>query len=354
MEDVILNRRDPDADRAPGRDRAERAGRRARRKVEDKGAGAAGRSTTPRTRLVKGHRDFIEADTEEAASRRARPLEVIEGPLMDGMNVVGDLFGAGKMFLPQVVKSARVMKKAVAYLEPIEAEKQELAPPVATRQRQDLMATVKGRRPRHRQEHRRRGPAVQQLPVRTQCRVCRRCLARAVGVASAFVRRTQARFLERAAQRYEQVRARRAARHEAASLVPWPGAPARRHRSTGQAAVVAPVRPGITVLDEINLARRSCRTSAGPSFSMRGGSRGVSKILDDADKGVEARKALRRQRRDAHTDHRAQVVACCRRCWPVSRPMRWVTTSRSHTDDAREQVRTTLHNLRKRNRTAGE
>src|SRR4051794_29653348 len=74
--------------------------------------------------LVKGIVDFIEADTEEARRKFNRPLEVIEGPLMDGMSVVGDLFGAGKMFLPQVVKSARVMKKAVAYLLPfMEAEK---------------------------------------------------------------------------------------------------------------------------------------------------------------------------------------------------------------------------------------
>lgn len=74
--------------------------------------------------LVKGITDFIEEDTEEARAQAEKPLHVIEGPLMDGMNVVGDLFGAGKMFLPQVVKSARVMKRAVAYLQPyIEAEK---------------------------------------------------------------------------------------------------------------------------------------------------------------------------------------------------------------------------------------
>jgi 5-methyltetrahydrofolate--homocysteine methyltransferase len=76
--------------------------------------------------LVHGVVDFIEADTEEARQRTARPLDVIEGPLMDGMKVVGDLFGSGKMFLPQVVKSARVMKRAVAYLEPyMEAEKEQ-------------------------------------------------------------------------------------------------------------------------------------------------------------------------------------------------------------------------------------
>lgn len=91
--------------------------------------------------LVKGISTFIEADTEEARLATKRPLDVIEGPLMDGMNVVGDLFGAGKMFLPQVVKSARVMKQSVAYLQPyIEAEKEESAKSNG----KILMATVKG------------------------------------------------------------------------------------------------------------------------------------------------------------------------------------------------------------------
>ena len=76
--------------------------------------------------LVNGITDYVEADTEEARQKYPKPLDVIEGPLMDGMNIVGDLFGSGKMFLPQVVKSARVMKKAVAVLTPfIEAEKEE-------------------------------------------------------------------------------------------------------------------------------------------------------------------------------------------------------------------------------------
>ncbi|MDQ5829908.1 MAG: B12-binding domain-containing protein, partial [Actinomycetota bacterium] len=91
--------------------------------------------------LVKGIAEFVEEDTEEARRRYDRPIEVIEGPLMDGMNVVGDLFGSGKMFLPQVVKSARVMKRAVAYLIPfIEAEKGEARKPNGT----VVMATVKG------------------------------------------------------------------------------------------------------------------------------------------------------------------------------------------------------------------
>lgn len=92
--------------------------------------------------LIKGIVDFIDEDTEEVRKKVSRPLEVIEGPLMDGMGVVGDLFGEGKMFLPQVVKSARVMKKAVAYLQPyIEAEKKGA---VAKNNGKVLMATVKG------------------------------------------------------------------------------------------------------------------------------------------------------------------------------------------------------------------
>ncbi|CAB5495675.1 methionine synthase [Bathymodiolus thermophilus thioautotrophic gill symbiont] len=92
--------------------------------------------------LVKGITKFIDEDTQEAFDKLGRPILVIEGPLMSGMNVVGDLFGAGKMFLPQVVKSARVMKKSVAYLDPfLEAEKQDCA---STSQGKILMATVKG------------------------------------------------------------------------------------------------------------------------------------------------------------------------------------------------------------------
>jgi len=93
--------------------------------------------------LVEGIADYVVEDTEEARRQAARPIEVIEGPLMVGMNIVGDLFGAGKMFLPQVVKSARVMKKAVAHLVPyIEAERDETA--VARSNGKVLLATVKG------------------------------------------------------------------------------------------------------------------------------------------------------------------------------------------------------------------
>ena len=114
--------------------------------------------------LVAGITEFIEADTEEARQAAKRPLEVIEGPLMAGMNVVGDLFGAGKMFLPQVVKSARVMKQAVAYLMPFMEEEKRLSGDTGSEPRRAHPAGHRqGRRPRHRQEHRRRRPPVQQL-----------------------------------------------------------------------------------------------------------------------------------------------------------------------------------------------
>jgi 5-methyltetrahydrofolate--homocysteine methyltransferase len=146
IEDVVLNRR-PDA--------AERLLEIA---ADFAGTGEAAEAATEEWRslpvgerithaLVKGIDEFVEADTEELraeiSARGGRPIEVIEGPLMSGMNVVGDLFGAGKMFLPQVVKSARVMKKAVAYLIPfIEAEKQ--PGDVERSNGKVVMATVKG------------------------------------------------------------------------------------------------------------------------------------------------------------------------------------------------------------------
>ncbi|MGA2029464.1 MAG: methionine synthase, partial [Verrucomicrobiota bacterium] len=140
VEDVLLNRRDDATERLiKFAESVKQRGKVA--VVED-----AWRSGTVEERLshalVKGIVDFIDADTEEARQKYAKPLLVIEGPLMSGMNVVGDLFGSGKMFLPQVVKSARVMKKAVAYLQPfLEAEKSAGA---AKTQGKILLATVKG------------------------------------------------------------------------------------------------------------------------------------------------------------------------------------------------------------------
>jgi 5-methyltetrahydrofolate--homocysteine methyltransferase len=95
--------------------------------------------------LINGITEFIEVDTEEARAAATRPLDVIEGPLMDGMNIVGDLFGSGRMFLPQVVKSARVMKQAVAWLMPyMEAEKREKGLDQRSAAGKILLATVKG------------------------------------------------------------------------------------------------------------------------------------------------------------------------------------------------------------------
>ncbi len=139
VEDVILNRRSDATERLL--DIAGDYQGTARQRKED----LTWREQTVAKRmehaLVKGVNDFIEADSEEARQQFERPIQVIEGPLMDGMNVVGDLFGAGEMFLPQVVKSARVMKQSVAYLQPfIEAEKSE----GAKSKGKILMATVKG------------------------------------------------------------------------------------------------------------------------------------------------------------------------------------------------------------------
>ena len=123
VEDVLLNRRPDAADRLTEFAETVKSG-----KKKDKTKELAWRDGPVAERLkhalITGTVDYIEQDVEEARQLYERPLSIIEGPLMDGMNVVGDLFGAGKMFLPQVVKSARVMKKAVAYLTPfMEAEK---------------------------------------------------------------------------------------------------------------------------------------------------------------------------------------------------------------------------------------
>ncbi|MDP2608511.1 MULTISPECIES: methionine synthase [unclassified Oceanobacter] len=140
VEDVILNRRDDATDRLLAVAENYRGdGSVAEKETEEW-------RTLPITErlthaLVKGINTYVEEDTEAARQQFARPIEVIEGPLMDGMNVVGDLFGSGKMFLPQVVKSARVMKQAVAYLLPyIEEEKDGKS----ETQGKILMATVKG------------------------------------------------------------------------------------------------------------------------------------------------------------------------------------------------------------------
>ena len=140
VEDVLLNRRRDATERLIAfAESVKKTGR--TEVVADAWRGGAVEERLSHS-LVKGIVDFIDADVEEARKKYGAPLAVIEGPLMAGMNVVGDLFGAGKMFLPQVVKSARVMKKAVAYLQPfLEAEKK---PGAASSQVRVLLATVKG------------------------------------------------------------------------------------------------------------------------------------------------------------------------------------------------------------------
>jgi len=143
IEDVLLNRRPDATDRL-----VEYAEKFKDTGSKEKKADAAWRSGTVQERLshalVKGITDHIIEDTEEARQQYDKPLEVIEGPLMDGMNVVGDLFGAGKMFLPQVVKSARVMKKAVAHLIPYIEEEKKRTGETGKNNGTIIMATVKG------------------------------------------------------------------------------------------------------------------------------------------------------------------------------------------------------------------
>jgi 5-methyltetrahydrofolate--homocysteine methyltransferase len=139
VEDVLLNRRDDATERLI--EFAERVKAKGKIQIADETWRKQPVEGRLKHALVKGIIDYIDVDTEEARHHYKRPLEVIEGPLMAGMSVVGDLFGSGRMFLPQVVKSARVMKKAVAYLMPfMEAEKSANAKP----QGRIVMATVKG------------------------------------------------------------------------------------------------------------------------------------------------------------------------------------------------------------------
>jgi 5-methyltetrahydrofolate--homocysteine methyltransferase len=142
VEDVVLNRRPDATDRLTAF--AETVKKKDKAEIKDQGWRSAPVAERLKHALINGIVDYIDQDVEEARHQYERPLQVIEGPLMDGMNVVGDLFGSGKMFLPQVVKSARVMKKAVAYLLPfMEAQKSEQG---GARQARGkiVMATVKG------------------------------------------------------------------------------------------------------------------------------------------------------------------------------------------------------------------
>jgi 5-methyltetrahydrofolate--homocysteine methyltransferase len=368
--------------------------------------------------LVKGITEFIDQDTEEARLAVERPLHVIEGPLMDGMNVVGDLFGAGKMFLPQVVKSARVMKKAVAYLEPfLEAEKAGCA---VESNGKILMATVKGdvhdigknivgvvlqcnnyevidlgvmvpaetilQTAKDEQvdiiglsglitpsldemvhvakEMTRQGFAIPLMiggattskahtAVKIEPQYAKGVVyvadaSRAVGVASSLLSAEQKPgFLAELRDEYVDVRARRAAKNEAKNNVPLAQAQANRTPIDWTTSpIVKPAQLGITVLKDIDLAQIVPYidwTFFFHAWQLKGR---YPKILDDAEKGEEARKlfadaqSLLQQMLDGKWLSANAVVGL----FPANAVGDDIEI---YTDDSRSQVRTTLHNLRK-------
>ena len=425
VEDVILNR-DPDAGERLVEIAPRYAGEAHAEKVEDKEWRSWPVTQRLAHALVKGITEFIDEDTEAARQQAERPLHVIEGPLMDGMNVVGDLFGAGKMFLPQVVKSARVMKKAVAYLEPyLEAEKQELAAAggVLKSNGRILMATVKGDvhdigknivgvvlqcnnyevfdigvmvpaqtildKAREYQvdiiglsglitpsldemvhlakEMTRQGftiplmiggattskahTAVKIEPQYAHGTVYVADASRAVGVASALLSDEQkSDFLAELQDEYAKVREQRAARNEAKDNIPLAEAQANPTPIDWPAAsVVVPAHPGITVLKDIDLAEIVPFidwTFFFHAWQLKGR---FPKILDDAEKGEEARKL--------YADAQAMLTQIIGQKWLGASAVVGLFPANAvgddievYTDDARNQVRTTLHNLRKQGR----
>ena len=429
VEDVVLNR-DPEAGERLVELAPRYAGEGHAEKVEDQ----EWRSWTVAKRLqhalVKGITEFIEQDTEEARRAAVRPLQVIEGPLMDGMNVVGDLFGAGRMFLPQVVKSARVMKKAVAYLEPfLEAEKADSA---AEAKGKILMATVKGdvhdigknivgvvlqcnnyevvdlgvmvpadtilRRAREERvdiiglsglitpsldemvhvakEMTRQGfdiplliggattskahTAVKIEPQYAHGAVYVSDASRAVGVASALLSTAQKQaFLDTLREEYTEVRDRRAAKNEAKNIIPLAEAqanPTPIDWSTAQ--ITEPSRLGVTVFRDIDLAAVVPYidwTFFFHAWQLKGR---FPKILDDPEKGEEARKlyadaqAMLRQIIAERWLHAAAVVGL----FPANAVGDDIEVYALDDDtggvggDRRRSIRTTLHNLRKQGR----
>ena len=353
---------------------------------------------------------------------------MIEGPLMDGMNVVGDLFGAGKMFLPQVVKSARVMKKAVAYLEPyLEAEKAELAAEGTLESNgRILMATVKGdvhdigknivgvvlqcnnyevidlgvmvpaetilktaidqrvdiiglsglitpsldEMVHVAKEMKRQGftiplmiggattskahTAVKIEPQYEHGAIYVADASRAVGVASTLLsEKHKPAFLAGLKEEYEQVRQQRAAKNEAKNNVPLAEAQANHVPIDWAAAPIsAPAVPGITVLDDIDLAGIVPYidwTFFFHAWQLKGR---YPKILDDEEKGEEARKLF--------ADAQAMLQQIIDGQWLTARAVVGLFPANAvgddievYTDESRAQLRTTLHNLRKQGRQPG-
>jgi len=371
--------------------------------------------------MVKGITDFIVEDTEEARQQADKTLQVIEGPLMDGMNVVGDLFGAGKMFLPQVVKSARVMKKAVAYLEPfLEAEKAECG---TQNQGKILMATVKGdvhdigknivgvvlqcnnyevvdlgvmvpaetilREARERQvdiiglsglitpsldEMVHVAKEMQRLEMNQPLLIGGATTSiahtavkiepqyqhpviyvpdasRAVGVASNLLS-TELReaYVAGVRSEYAAVRERRAGRDEARNLLPI--AEARTNPTPidwSEYQPVPPAKPGITVLDEIPIEALTDYidwTFFFHAWQLKGR---YPQILEDAEKGEEARKLL--------ADAQAMLQQIIGQGWLQAKAVVGLFPANAEGDDIlvfkdekRERTLTTLHNLRKQGR----
>ena len=419
VEDVILNR-SPDAtdrliDLAP----------------KYKGGGAAAESTKDLAwrdwevskrishALVKGITDFIDADTEEARQLLGRPIDVIEGPLMDGMNHVGDLFGEGKMFLPQVVKSARVMKKSVAYLEPyLAAEKCE-----GDTQGRILMATVKGdvhdigknivgvvlqcnnyavidmgvmvpadkilQRAREEKvdiiglsglitpsldemvhvarEMQRQGfsiplliggattselhTAVKIAPQYEHPVVHVKDASRAVGVAGSLLSKDlREAYVAGIATKYEAVRVRRAARDEARDLIPLTEARANHVPiDWDHYAPPTPNQLGLITLAEIPLreiARYIDWTFFFHAWQLKGR---YPQILDDAEKGEEARKLF--------NDAQAMLEQVIEEKWLQARAVVGLFPANAEGDDiliyadeSRTEPVATLYNLRKQGR----
>jgi len=372
--------------------------------------------------LVKGITEYIEADTEEARQQAERPLHVIEGPLMDGMNVVGDLFGAGKMFLPQVVKSARVMKKAVAYLEPfLEAEKEALAAS-GTLQNQGriLLATVKGdvhdigknivgvvlqcnnyevidlgvmvpaetilQAAREKQvdiiglsglitpsldemvhvakEMQRLGMTLPLMIGGATTSVAHTAVkiepqysgpvvhvadaSRAVGVASSLLsNELRAGFMSRVREEYEAVRVRRAGRDEARNLVSITEARANPTPIDWTGSLPpAPAEPGLHVLNDIPLDEVSKYidwTFFFHAWQLKGR---YPQILDDAEKGDEARKLF--------ADAEAMLEKVIAEKWLRAAAVLGVFPANAsgddvevYQDDSRTELLTTFHFLRK-------
>ena len=417
VEDVVLNRR-PDA--------GDRLVEIAPNYMGDGAAGA--RQESPEWRewhvekrlehsLVKGITEYIEQDTAEALEKLGRPILVIEGPLMDGMNVVGDLFGDGKMFLPQVVKSARVMKKSVAWLEPyLEAEK---AGCDIETQGKILMATVKGdvhdigknivgvvlqcnnyevvdlgvMVPAEKiletaraenvdiiglsglitpsldemvhvaKEMTRQGftiplmiggattskahTAVKIEPQYAHGAIYVADASRAVGVASTLLSdEHKPAFMDGVRAEYEEVRQRRAGKDEARNLVPI--AEARANPTPidwSDYTPAAPAKPGITVLDVpmAELVDTIDWTFFFHAWQLKGR---FPKILDDTEKGEEARKL--------YDDAQAMLEKILSEGWLRAKAVVGLFPANSDGDDVvlykdgnRNETLTTLHFLRK-------